>query len=264
MFSTRTASPADHAAFVRFFHTFDIPDEVPDLAWWERWCSHACFVEENGVSLGYGLAYELGSLGIVMHCAVDPSARRRGVGRAVMEALAMRLRDKQCTRWMLNVKERNAPAIALYRGLGLQVDHRLVSLSLSWDAVNALPQGTAACEAFDQAEDAAIEDAFAIDRGRLQLHRGLGDRVLLRAREGGTTRGVISFEPAFPGAGLFRARSSADAQALLESVRPAARHDHLRVVIENDDALSRALTAVGATPVSEMLRMSGPIPSPDR
>ncbi len=87
---------------------------------------------------------------------------------------------------------------------------------------------------------------------------------MLRAREGGTTLGVIAFDPAFPGASVFRARSAADARALLESVRSTARHEHLRVMIENDEALARALTVVGAMPVSEMLRMSGPIGSPDR
>jgi len=128
-YTTRQATPEDHPLFVSFFLTFEMPDPTPDLAWWTRFCQNACFIEQDGAAVGYGLAYKLDAGGYVMHCATAESARRRGVGRAVMEALAERLRDEGCTRWSLNVKEENAAAIALYRRFGLEVAFKVAALA---------------------------------------------------------------------------------------------------------------------------------------
>ena len=61
----------------------------------------------------------------VMNLAVVPVARRRGLGRRLMEALwekLMALGDESLT---LEVRASNAPAIALYEGLGFaQVGRR--------------------------------------------------------------------------------------------------------------------------------------------
>lgn len=61
----------------------------------------------------------------VMNLAVVPEARRRGLGRRLMEALwekLMALGDESLT---LEVRASNAPAIALYEGLGFaQVGRR--------------------------------------------------------------------------------------------------------------------------------------------
>jgi GNAT superfamily N-acetyltransferase len=257
----RPATPDDHALFARFFLAFDLPDPIPDLAWWTRQCRHACFAEEDGKAVGYGLACKMEGRAYVMHCAVEASARGRGVGRAVMEALAKRLLDEGCTEWTLNVMEGNEPAIALYRGLGMVVAHKAVSLSIPWSCVDAMPRGTGVAEAFEPAEDRAVEDRFGIDAGRISLQRTFEGRTLLRLRRGRDVVGVISFDPAFPGTPLLRAPSLGDACTLFDAVRAHARHDYFRLLIEADDALADSLMTAGATLVRSLLHMVGTIPS---
>lgn len=65
-----------------------------------------------------------------MHCvcgecyvdniAVFPSFRRRGVGRALTEALIARARERNAEFFSLEVRTSNAPAVALYESLGLR------------------------------------------------------------------------------------------------------------------------------------------------
>ena len=50
--------------------------------------------------------------------ATLPSARGKGVGRRLMEALARAARKRGCDRLRLEVREKNRPAIALYESLG--------------------------------------------------------------------------------------------------------------------------------------------------
>ncbi len=257
--AVRQATPEDFAAFVPFFLSFEMPDPVPELSWWRKYSKNACFLEEDGAAVGYGLAYRLDDVGYVMHCAVAPSARNRGVGGAVMAALAERLREAGCTRWMLNVKEENAPALALYRRLGLAVDHRVAALSMPWSCASAI-RGAGVAETFERDEDQQVEDCLRLDRGRISLQREFDDRILLRVREGADVVGVIGFAPRFPGAALFRARSIAYARTLFDGVRRHATHDYFRLIVEADDALAEALIGVGATRVMSLLHMTGPIP----
>lgn len=49
---------------------------------------------------------------------VEPSARRSGLGRALVEASIDRARSRGCRRIELDVSEANAQALSLYEGLG--------------------------------------------------------------------------------------------------------------------------------------------------
>jgi ribosomal protein S18 acetylase RimI-like enzyme len=51
---------------------------------------------------------------------VEPSARGRGVGRALTEACIARARARGCKRIQLDANEHNAPALSLYRSLGFE------------------------------------------------------------------------------------------------------------------------------------------------
>ncbi|MGZ5967942.1 MAG: GNAT family N-acetyltransferase, partial [Polyangiales bacterium] len=259
--SVRPATPEDHALFVPFFLSFEMPDPIPDLAWWTKFCQHACFLEENGKALGYGLAYKLEESGYVMHCAVDASARNRGVGRAVMLTLAKRLRDLGCAQWTLNVKVGNEPAIALYQHLGMHVDFPVAALRIPWAAVDAMPKATRVAESFEGSEDRGIEDQFDLEHGRVSRPRELG-RVIMRVRKGDRTTGVIGFDPSFPGAPLFRAQTFEDARALFDGIRPTAKpeHDYFRIIVEANEPLADRLVEAGATRVMSLLHMVGPIP----
>jgi GNAT superfamily N-acetyltransferase len=262
--AVRDATPEDHALFVPFFLSFEMPDPIPDVPWWTKNCCHARFIEEDGKAVGYGLAYKLAESGYVMHCAVAADARNRGVGRKIMTTLGKILRDAGCTEWTLNVKVGNEPAIALYRRMGMHVDFTVAALRLQWSMVENVPAGDATAEPFDGGLDRSIEDLLGLEHGRISRPRELG-RVVLRARRGGETTGVIGFDPAFPGAPLFRARSLADARALFEGIRPHKRdeHDSFRAIVEANEPLAEELVSVGAERLLSLLHMTGPIPLED-
>jgi GNAT superfamily N-acetyltransferase len=259
----RLATPDDYELLVRFFRYFAMPDPDPTREWWQRFHVNARFLEdESGRVVGYGLGYKLEETGYVMHVSVEPDARNRGVGRAVMDAMANKLRDDGCKRWTLNVREDNAPALALYRRVGMEVDFAVAAMRIEWSKVTALPESRSVVESFAEADDRALEDLFHFERGRLRRQRELGDRVLLRAREGDQVVGITGFDPAFPGAPLFRARDASVMRALLDGMRAHARpeFDYVRFVLEGDEELARATEQAGGERVMSLLHMAGPLP----
>jgi [ribosomal protein S18]-alanine N-acetyltransferase len=56
----------------------------------------------------------------ILNVATDPSQRRRGVARQVMDATLERGRQRRCTLATLEVRRSNEAALALYRGLGFR------------------------------------------------------------------------------------------------------------------------------------------------
>ncbi|MGJ3628999.1 GNAT family N-acetyltransferase [Sphingomonas sp. MMS24-JH45] len=61
-------------------------------------------------------------IAVVEAVAVDPALRRRGLARTMLAALLDGARDAGATHAALQVLADNAPAIALYRGLGFGHD----------------------------------------------------------------------------------------------------------------------------------------------
>ncbi len=75
---------------------------------------------EQGILVGY-LAYSLVLEEMeVLNLGVHPDFRRRGIGRALMLDLMKRCRDLEIKRGLLDVKETNIPAKALYESLGFK------------------------------------------------------------------------------------------------------------------------------------------------
>ncbi len=62
----------------------------------------------------------LGQLGHIKDLAVDPSMRRRGIGRQLLAAALRVLARTNVDRTMLEVRESNDPAIELYRSFGFE------------------------------------------------------------------------------------------------------------------------------------------------
>ena len=56
----------------------------------------------------------------ILNVATDPSQRRRGVARAVMNATLDRGRQRRCVMATLEVRRSNEAALSLYRGLGFR------------------------------------------------------------------------------------------------------------------------------------------------
>ena len=68
----------------------------------------------DGSVLGYvGLIYVLDE-GYISNVAVHPDARRQGIGDALIDALAAKAAELELAFLTLEVRESNAPAIALY------------------------------------------------------------------------------------------------------------------------------------------------------
>ena len=72
--------------------------------------------EQDGALVGYVVAWVIDDEAEILTIAVDPAARRRGVGRALVEAALAGTR-----RAHLEVRADNGAARGLYEGLGFEV-----------------------------------------------------------------------------------------------------------------------------------------------
>jgi GNAT superfamily N-acetyltransferase len=280
----RPARADDYTVFTGFFAALGVPDPTPTCERYAREIMpHAILLEDTGgatdpgrasnaaerdpAALGYAFFMPIGTLGRVMHVVVDAAARGRGVGRVLMGEIAARLRAQGATRWMLNVKPDNLPAIRLYQRVGLAVVAEGWSMNVTWDCLERLPHdargAVARALAQDGSEDRTVETALNLPSGTLALGRSREGRVLLRLDDPTAAHedplGAAIFDPAFPGASPFRVRTPDLARALLAGIRLHARpeHDSVAVHVEGDPALAKALTDAGATTRLRMLRMEG-------
>lgn len=74
--------------------------------------------ERDGQAVGYAGCQTVLDEGYITNVAVSPGARRQGVGRALIAALAAQARAQGLAFVTLEVRASNAPAIALYEGAG--------------------------------------------------------------------------------------------------------------------------------------------------
>ena len=258
------ALPADYPAFARLLPELGVPDPTPSADRFARTIARDALVVRDGDEiLGYLWARPRGDRLHVVHVITDPAHRGRGVGRALMLAIAERARAAGFRRWMLNVKPENVAARALYERCGMRVAFASVAMHLAWTDVERMevPTGIVALS-LAPADDARFEDALALLRGEVASQRALEGRVLLGAEGAAGAVGIAAFDPNHSGAGLFRVRAPEHVRALLDGIRPYAlpAHDHLHLLVEGDPALEAALAAAGATVLMPMLRMEGEIP----
>lgn len=75
---------------------------------------------EAGVVRGFLLAWRAADELHLTDLGVTASARRRGIARALVEALCAEGRENGSRVVLLEVRESNAAALALYRGLGFE------------------------------------------------------------------------------------------------------------------------------------------------
>lgn len=265
----RAAAPADHAHFARLFPELGTGDPVKPADRWAEVVAPASifFEDEAGAVVAYTYFQVLSGTGYVRHVVVDPASRGRGAGRAVMAEIAARLRAAGCSRWCLNVKPDNEPAIRLYRAVGMAPSHVMTALRFGWELVARLPRGERGLIArpVDPSEDAAVEEAFGMPAGQITDARRRPDLVLLRlvdpAAPDEARLGFASYDPRFPGAYPFRVADPALAAPLIEALRP---HElpgtpYMQVVSE-DAPVADALIAAGAEVRLRALHMKGEVP----
>lgn|SRR5690242_14696326 len=74
--------------------------------------------EEGGVVMGYALLRIRGRQGHLESLAVDPPARRLGLGRTLLKACEQTVLERGALHMRLEIREDNPAAYALYRSLG--------------------------------------------------------------------------------------------------------------------------------------------------
>ena len=97
--------PYGYGSFRQFFDLF------PDLL---------VVAERDGSLVGYALGGAGSERGWILGVAVEPAAQGAGIGRALTEALLERIRARGVRDVAVTVHPDNAPALALYRVLGLE------------------------------------------------------------------------------------------------------------------------------------------------
>lgn len=77
--------------------------------------------EEAGRIGGYAVAWLVGVEAQLFTISVRPAAARTGLGKALLRALFGEAKDAGCAKLVLEVSERNLPALALYSRAGGRV-----------------------------------------------------------------------------------------------------------------------------------------------
>jgi GNAT superfamily N-acetyltransferase len=243
--AVRAATAADYPAFTSLFHELDPGDAAPSLArWTTELMAQTLVADDGGRVQGYVCFSRLGRLGHVRNLVVTRDARNRGVGHALMSASAAAMRAAGVAEWHLNVEPGNEPAIRLYEKLGLRAEHRSTVVRLRWADVAQLPAELASVLPVMADEDDDIERAFDLPAGRIGMARRTRMLVQLRDRALAPV-GFAAFDFDVPSIAPFRVARPALAATILAALRKHARHDHVGIVVENDEALADLLVGVG-------------------
>lgn len=263
--TVRPATPDDYGTFARLFPELRAPDPIPSQEKFEREMMGTTFVavrDGRPVGVAHWLVFtDTGHLRILIS---DPAARRQGVGRELMAAVRDRFREAGCKAWRLNVFPTNAGAIALYESFGLTKAWRSRAISFSW---SLLDNRTARYEAriIRPDDDAHVEHETGMLPGLVTDAR-TKDRVLLMIERSDQVTAVAVFDPSFPGAYPFRAKTPDDAVSLLIALRPHARptDDQIMIATEDQESLADALIELGGMVRVETMHMRGKLAQSSR
>lgn len=289
-FTVRPARPDDHPALLRLFPLLGVDDPLPDLRrWTEQFCPATVVACDASGHIGaYLYAQRLAGNCYVRNLVVEEAWQGRRVGRRLLLGLAAELRAEGITRWELNVKPENTPAVALYRRVGMARMWGSVALRMPWAAVEALPVEALPAESFAAGvdgvtlvqsgvtdiapeDDARWEAAFHLSGGQIALARDRARRLPLGLEEGGEPAALAVFAPDFPGAFPFHLRRPGLARPLLMGIRPrfdrlvaeeARARGEIHIVVEDDQPLQRFLLAHGAILKLEIDHYRGEVPDP--
>lgn len=261
----RAARPDDYEGFTRFWDQLDLGQPAPAFAHWlEHLCPNTIFLADGDALAAYNLSFAFGTRGDVRQVVVDRAYRNRGVGKELMAAVAAKLRAAGCHDWRLEVRAENAPALALYRSVGLQRRRTIYAIGVTaaqHARFAATRSGRHTAIEVTPVDDAALETAFDLGTGQIaRWRRARAPWPLLRVGTLGLTQLWQDFAPDF---GLLFPFLVADVDSV-DSVDVAA---HLIAAAppgpwEIDvasEAIRTALTALGATLKSSQLELAGPL-----
>jgi ribosomal protein S18 acetylase RimI-like enzyme len=230
-------------------------DRVNDMLWWD-----------GGTLVGFAGIYAFGGATPEIAGMVDPAARRRGIGTALLAAARAELAAREILRSLLVVPRQSEGGHAIAQRQGGALDHSEHALVLDGDPVDGPSDPALAMRRATVADAAAVEsilaDAFEWTPPdlRAQLENNDGpERTLVIERDGtavgtvrlthdGDTGGVYGFAvaPAEQGKGIGRDALRRMCRLLREE---GAARVGLEVAVENERALG-LYTSIGFRPVT--------------
>lgn len=92
---------------------------------YETFCQSQAFIavaESEDELVGYCIVYYVLDEGEIARIAVDEKARRKGVGRGLLDYVCKCCQEKQIERLLLDVRESNVGARAFYQHYGFEED----------------------------------------------------------------------------------------------------------------------------------------------
>jgi ribosomal protein S18 acetylase RimI-like enzyme len=136
----RDATAQDYPVFARLFPALAVPDPLLSPEQFvSRMLPTVILVEDAGAPIGYAFWQIHGPRAHVVHVVVGEGTRGRGAGRALMDGVRQRVLAAGCSRWFLNVKQSNAPAVRLYEKCGLSIEQEGWGLRVDWSQLASLP-----------------------------------------------------------------------------------------------------------------------------
>lgn len=242
-----------------------VDDPVPSADHWVRELMPTTLVAEDEGVVGYLYHQIFGEVGYVRNVVSSPSHRRKGIGRALMEAARAVFQNAGATSWCLNVKPDNTEARALYDALGLKVAYRSEALRIEWANIRAWPRAKTDAqiriEPIEPVDDLSFESTHRLLPGQLAAARMQQDRVILGLSVDDQPTGVLVFNPHYPGCFPFRVAGPEWLPVFLQALEAYKRpeHDYVQLVIEDQDESARALRAHGAELRLEILNLRAPL-----
>lgn len=158
MIDIRPATPNDVPVILRFVEDLAAFEREPDAVkatepmlaaalFGAHPAAEAVIAESDGVSVGHAIFFHNfstweGKRGLYLEdLYVTPSARGRGIGRALLRHLARLAVERDCARFEWSVLDWNEGAIALYRALGARALDDWTIQRLDGDALRRLAVG---------------------------------------------------------------------------------------------------------------------------
>lgn len=263
MLHVRPAVPTDYPDFAQLFPELTAHHAPPTEARWvAEMLATTLFAEEGGAAVGYLYGQPLASVAYIRHVVVAPGARGRGVGRRLLLAAGEDFRRRGLTRWCLNVKPDNAPALRLYSSVGMEpmFESRFLRFA-DWAQIDALPADPPGILAgpCSPDEDARVEAETGIIPGTLADSRMRKARTTRVLRDGHRCVGAAILDPDVPGITPFAVADPQHAGVLLRALRPFRHADiaHVEVRAEANLPLAALLQSAGAVEVLRTLRFEG-------
>lgn len=158
-FNIRAARPADAAAitglireladYEKLLHECHATAEAIDAALFGAKPQAECLIAEwKGATVGFALFFQnystfLAKPGLYLEdLYVQPAARGKGIGRALLRRLAKLALERDCGRFEWSVLDWNAPAIAFYQSLGAKAQQEWTIYRVAGAALTALATGS--------------------------------------------------------------------------------------------------------------------------